>query len=302
MNNINHKELVQTAVKKKFRGTKQLTAKTIPHYPMSVEREFQRVSKAYMKLFRRALRNHLPAITNAYKQSRSDSRFDGIDWRQIIDQEILDTVDEFEQFVADFDLESYIRRISQMASNRSISEWRRLVYKTFGLDILEDYYKGEFYAEILERWIATNVSLIKTVPSNTLAALEEIIIEGYRNGVSLATLKRQIQAVYDVNEAKATFWARDQIAKLNADLTKTQQIDAGVTRYKWSTSLDSRVRDCHAELHGQVFEWNDPPEMWYENKTGKIYTGRRCHPGEDYQCRCVAIPIFDWQSVDLPIG
>jgi hypothetical protein len=30
------------------------------------------------------------------------------------------------------------------------------------------------------------------------------------------------------------------------------------------------------------------------------YTGRRCHPGKDYNCRCVALPVFNLPGLNLP--
>jgi SPP1 gp7 family putative phage head morphogenesis protein len=103
-----------------------------------------------------------------------------------------------------------------------------------------------------------------------------------------------------VEKDRALFIARDQTSKLNADLTKQQQADAGVEEYVWDSSGDSRVRPCHAALNGKTFNWNDPPEMWYETKKGRVNTGRRCHPGEDYQCRCVALPKFNLETLNLP--
>ena len=88
--------------------------------------------------------------------------------------------------------------------------------------------------------------------------------------------------------------ARDQIAKLNGDITQQQQQDAGVVEYVWSTSGDSRVRPSHAALNHKRFRWDDPPVV--DEKTG-----RRCHPGKDYQCRCCALPVFNIKTVDLPV-
>ena len=111
-----------------------------------------------------------------------------------------------------------------------------------------------------------------------------------------------IQKEYSLTLRKAQLLARDQVSSLNAQISKMQQQDAGCTKYRWSTSKDSRVRDCHRALEGKIFNWDDPPEMWYETKSrGRVSTGRRCNPGEDYCCRCVAIPVFDFNTVDVPI-
>jgi uncharacterized protein with gpF-like domain len=60
-------------------------------------------------------------------------------------------------------------------------------------------------------------------------------------------------------------------------------------------------------LIGKTFKWDEPPEIWhykYRNAApiGKVYEGRNCYPGEDYQCRCVALPFFSKASVSkLPV-
>ena len=71
---------------------------------------------------------------------------------------------------------------------------------------------------------------------------------------------------------------------------------------RWKTVHDSRVRDCHQSFDGKIFSWDDPPEIWYKTKTrGIVHTGRRCHPGEDYCCRCAAIPVFDINTINVPM-
>lgn len=132
---------------------------------------------------------------------------------------------------------------------------------------------------------------IKSIPQSSLDEMREIILIGYRNGRSIRDIQREIQEAYNVTKSKARALARDQVASLNSQISQAHQRDAGVTEYVWSTSHDSRVRPCHDALDGKTFSWDDPPEMWYETKSrGIVYTGRRCHPGEDHLCRCVAIP------------
>ena len=54
---------------------------------------------------------------------------------------------------------------------------------------------------------------------------------------------------------------------------------AGITdQYVWRTERDARVRRSHRMNDGRVFSWDDEPA-----------TG---HPGEDYNCRCEAVPYI----------
>lgn len=60
--------------------------------------------------------------------------------------------------------------------------------------------------------------------------------------------------------------------------------EGGFQYYVWTTKKDSKVRPDHARLEGRICNWNDPPVV-------DLRSGRRRHPGEDYNCRCVAAPL-----------
>lgn len=131
---------------------------------------------------------------------------------------------------------------------------------------------------------AKNVDLIESLLSTQLAEVTTILEAG--EGVRVEVLTQQIKKRFAVGQSRAALIARDQTLKLNANITKQRQQDVGVTRYKWVTSMDERVRADHLDLDGGVFEWANPPVV--DKKTERVG-----HPGEDYQCRCTATPIFD---------
>ena len=156
---------------------------------------------------------------------------------------------------------------------------------------MDDYYTGELYRTMSgARGSRITWRSYKTTPAKeSLGRMRQIVLEGYRNGETTTAIVKQIQRAYSVDRRHAQLLARDQIAKLNGDITQQQQQDAGVVEYVWSTSGDSRVRPSHAALNHKRFRWDDPPVV--DEKTG-----RRCHPGKDYQCRCCALPVFNIQN------
>lgn len=304
MNNNQHHEMVKKAVQAKFRGNDTLTSKRVPLYPASVEREFQRVCRGYVRLLNKTMKKHLPHLMKAYIRERNNSVHtdDVHDLEKEANQEFQKIAQELEKALAAFDLKMLVDKISKMAKNAALREWKIIVHETLGIDLMDDYFEGDFYADALQRWVDENVLKIQRLPQDTLGDMKRIVLEGYRNGETVTTITKQIQNSYNVSKDYASFLARDQLSTLNAQITKFQQTDAGCTHYKWSDSGDSRVRSCHRFLNGKICSWDDPPEMWYETKkSGRVYTGRRCHPGEDYGCRCVAIPVFDLDKVDVPM-
>jgi len=132
---------------------------------------------------------------------------------------------------------------------------------------------------------ATNVRLIQSIGDRLLGDVFETVTRSVMAGTRVEALASRIQERYSVSDSRARLIARDQTLKANADLTRVRHREAGVTSYVWSSSRDERVRDVHAELDGFEFRWDDPPIT--------SLTGERNHPGEDYQCRCVAVPVLD---------
>lgn len=137
----------------------------------------------------------------------------------------------------------------------------------------------------LTEWQRENVSLIASIAERLHADVEETVRDATRRGARVETLASDLAERYGVSESRAELIARDQTLKANADLTAIRHEAAGITRYAWSTSRDERVRPMHADLEGRIFSWDDPPVT--------NANGDRNHPGGDYQCRCVAIPVLD---------
>ena len=98
----------------------------------------------------------------------------------------------------------------------------------------------------------------------------------------------KVQESYDTSLNKAKFLARQETNLLMAKYRETRFIDSGIKRYKWRTvagSPNHPVRPMHKALDGRIFSWDEPPIVDVK--------GNRKHPGEDYNCRCIAIPIVD---------
>lgn len=295
MNDIIHKQMVQEAVKKKFGSHKVLLCKHNTAYPKQAEREFERIAGSYMRILNGLLKEYLPEIKNAAEEEKNSTRHDDTSDLIIKCTKIFEKIlTQLKKNTEKQELEYRALETAVLTGKLSVAEWKKAVRKTLGIDLEEDYYNGELYRRLLEEWTENSVSLIKSIPENSLSEMRELVLQGYRNGKPTTAIVKDIQHIYKKDKRHAQFVAQDQIAKLNSSITKFQQEDAGVSEYIWSTSGDGRVRKSHAVLDGKRFKWSEPPIV--DKKSG-----RRCHPGEDYRCRCVALPVFDFDTIDLPV-
>lgn len=282
----------QKQLKGKFKGRGQLTAKYTPKTPISPEREYQKFCNEIMRELKAELLKELPEIQKEYKQEY-EQRYDSMsDLMRSIDKAFSKIKDKLKGVFQSDKLRKKIERYAGLAKKMSVKEFKKSVRSTFGLDLDEDYYNDDFMQYELDDWISQNVDLISTLPNESLDRMKEIVKEGYRNGKTTTAMTKEIMEAYGMTKTHAKFIARDQIEMLCGQITQKQQEEAGITKFKWSTSGDERVRKSHAELDGKIFSWDNPPK----NERGETII-----PGSDYNCRCVAIPVFDYESISLPL-
>lgn len=146
------------------------------------------------------------------------------------------------------------------------------------------------YTDNMDLWIK---KFVEEEIQELRGKVEDNALEGYRFDKLVAVIQNR----YSVSQNKAKFLARQETALFVSKFRKERFTESGVKRYKWSTSHDERVRpapwvkgkarlDNHRILDGKIFFYDDPPVV-------DMATGRRANPGEDFNCRCVDIPILD---------
>jgi SPP1 gp7 family putative phage head morphogenesis protein len=148
----------------------------------------------------------------------------------------------------------------------------------FGIDIFVD---EPWLSDQLKLFSSQNAQLIKSIPQQELERVAGDIERGLQQGVRFTEIAKGLQKSFGITHRRAKLIARDQTTKLNASLTRLRQEDVGVEEYIWQTSGDERVRPTHRANDGKKFRWDKPP-----SKTG--------HPGNDVNCRCVAIPVMNY--------
>lgn len=119
-----------------------------------------------------------------------------------------------------------------------------------------------------------------------ITRLRKRVQEQAQAGVRYESMIEDIQKSYGVTQNKARFIARQETSLLMTKLAQTRYESAGVNEYKWQCVNGSPahpVRPMHKNLDGRVFRWDTPPIV--------DESGNRKNPGQDYNCRCRAIPV-----------
>lgn len=149
----------------------------------------------------------------------------------------------------------------------------------------------------LQDWTAQNVSLIKDIPDIAIDSMERLVAGSVLKGDSQTFLKDEIVRLLGITETRAKRIARDQSGKMYGALTKFRAQFNGWDFYEWSDSGDERVRSIpgtnkqsdHSILNGKIFKFSEPPVTIQRGPRA----GTRNGPGQDFNCRCVALVIFD---------
>lgn len=281
------------AYAKKYGRRTRINSRYKPLYPMSAERDCIRAANAYMNIYKQVVKEFTPAIILACnRQYQKEFRTDalGADLGSLFDK----MKKEFEKRTKGFGLWDMLFGVAKKARNTIRREWKKAVSATLGKEVPPEYYTDEFYDDMLKTWVDENVNKITSLPGESMVEMRNAIYSGFAEGKSVEQIAEEIMRKYNTTASYARCIARDQISTLNYQVTRYQQESVGVKKYRWECLNDSRVRESHRAFNGKAFWWDDPPEMWHTNSAGqKIYEGRRCHPGQDYMCRCIAVPVFE---------
>jgi SPP1 gp7 family putative phage head morphogenesis protein len=255
--------------------------KTI-RYPYTQELLYQRNLKWMNRQLRALCKEHLASKFESMAAAAMPLKFDqDDDWLDQLNRAITKIADGMIRPVRI--TQEQLDNIGIGTDNFNKKQWNQLIRKAYGVNpVAEEPGK---YGPKLSQWAEENARLIKNIPEKTIMQIRDQTIEALTKGTNVEDTVAAMQDILDerldVSDSRAELIARDQVSKLNGDLTKSRQEDAGVNSYIWRTVGDERVRDSHAAVDGETFSWDAPPTETDGN-----------HPGEDYQCRCWAEPIL----------
>ena len=139
--------------------------------------------------------------------------------------------------------------------------------------------------DINNNYINNSKLFIKNMLFEETTKMRNELRELVEQGASNKSISQYLQYNYKMTQKRSLFIARQESSLLLSEYSKQQYLNNGIKKYIWSTSNDERVRKLHRALNNTIQEFDNPPI--------DDINGKRHNPGENFNCRCVAIPILE---------
>lgn len=137
---------------------------------------------------------------------------------------------------------------------------------------------GRHPSALLDAFVAEHSQLIKSVQREQLDKIRQAIHRGIREGRLQKDIAKDIRQMTDMSKRRGLLIARNTPLQYSGSLTKHHQMSVGIKQYRWQTSRDERVRKSHRDKNGKVYDWDGPGP----------------HPRSEVNCRCDAVPFWDY--------
>lgn len=133
-----------------------------------------------------------------------------------------------------------------------------------------------------------NVGLIKSIPEQYLNQVEGIVARNYAAGRDLASMVKELKALYPKAQNRATLIALDQSNKANSVVENARRLQLGITQAMWLHSGGGKhPRPEHVKASGTVYDVRKGCPI--KNEKGVI---EYIMPGQKIRCHCVSRSVL----------
>lgn len=270
---INQRRVFGLHNRKLGRATKWL-------FPRNLESLYSRLLQAVIKNFQdQVTQLVIPQLSQLHQQQQAlipDDKSLHVDAPADTMASLFNTISlSSAAFLDKANIPGKMANFANVLSGFNSNQFHRMMKSIIGVDI---FIPEPWLRDSITNFIHQNIALIKSLQTQSLSDLQGIVMRGFQQGTRPTDISAQLQKRYGVQKRRANLIARDQVGKLNGQLTQLRQKSAGVESYIWRTSLDERVRPEHRDREGQEFKWSEPPSDG--------------NPGEPINCRCSSEPVI----------
>lgn len=252
---------------------------TVQLHPRGVERSFAAELTAIIDLIKADIDEFLvPEIARLSRVSQLRPDVDRQDIEDIdaILGRIRATVTTRVDKVHLRNLEEMVSRQFNDTATFSRRQTMRQLKRMLGVEV----FAQETQIEVMRNlFLSDNAARIESLAGSYVSGVSGAVSRRIAAGDRPVVIEADLLSIFKTTKNKAKLIARDQVNKLNGQLTRMRQTNLGIEQYIWRTSRDERVRASHLALEGMVQNWDDPPSVG--------------HPGQDILCRCSAEPVIE---------
>lgn len=291
-------QLLKILFKNNGKATKNLVSKSA--YPHGIEQKFFRRLKSIFKPLTNYVKKYLNENLDALLRGDSSTiNLDAIPGK-IFRNMIANLENWISIYMPDIS-DSKSKNVIYMSLNETADEAKKFGGKEFekmlkkGINV-ELPLSSTWWEDMKTSWVEYNYNLITSNAKNYVSKINTLTEQAIVNGLSPKQLTDDIKkATESLSEKHCRLLARDQIGKLNGQITQAQMQEIGLNMYVWDTSGDERVRDSHGLMDELLCRWDNASLCSYDN--GKNWEKRpfgaiELHPGQDIQCRCSALSFY----------
>lgn len=296
---------------------KNISKKKVPvwRFPSQIERSYVSNISLLVKQWRNQMVEFIFPQIDDLNQQASFQRPPGSTNVKIDSVRIDDWSDQLDELMKTYNIQIGLDEIratqelnftAREVSQFNTKQWFKITNGVIGIPLLQS---EPWLESTINSFTKENVALITDLQETTVQRINTTVNRGIKQGLRNKTMKKQLlngtdlkKGVFKKTQTRAALIARDQIGKLNGQLTQLRQTGVGISRYIWMDVNDSRVRKKHGAMDNRLCRWSD--SSVYSNDGGKTWLQRSgiggvdLHPGQDYQCRCFASPDFSTISLE----
>ena len=185
---------------------------------------------------------------------------------------------------------STVRNVGESIRSAIDGNWSRAIGKAIGVNVA---LPGTEMRDNIDAWAEENAALITNLSQGYISRVASIVNTGFSAGESWRSISQSIQNETAVSKRRANLIARDQVAKMNMQVTKQRAADLDIKQFIWRTMEDQRVRGnpsgrypkanpSHYARNGKTYNWKDGAGT------------RDTFPGQAINCRCYAANVIEF--------
>ena len=163
----------------------------------------------------------------------------------------------------------YLKRLLGDADGKTAQ-----ILQSFAID--KKQFFEENMAAVRKLYLDNSIQRIRYEEDDLKRRILQKIIDYATGKTDTLEISELAKETYTTTDSLARLFARDQMQRFNKACTLSTFRSAGVTKVKWVTVGDVRVRKSHKALNGQIFDINNLPQEV-----------------DDYNCRCGLVPV-EW--------